>query len=361
MLDHVTDTTLRGLNAVQNVFVIPDFVKEAEATSPETARELRPDQFADPDGRLFPIQTKADTWFSVAYLTNQLTDKTAEQSIYRNRIPGIQSRLKDAVMFWGLEKSFSPVSMPDKEAAEVKPVIELQFKVGHDVKATVPVLNFTQFKEAAEELVKLRHSYPYMTRREVARQILDGREKFTDKLAEDTVDALQKTAGLQFGELSEVTRSLRERGAWYERNKSTYAVDTCKALLKESESAVGAGNALMHDAMDKVAAVVDVLDRIAGLPIDKGYTALLPAPEEIGKGMSLGQLEKLGSAMTELPDGSVVFNHRIEEKAGEIRKWFRETRGTELPEGLVTDKLAEQHPADVRILMQVLGTSVHTP
>lgn len=360
MLDHVTDTTLRGLHAIQTVFVIPDFVKEAEATSAETAAGLRTDQFADPDNRRFPIHTKADTWLSVAYLNSQMVsplDKTAE----KNNLPKIQENLRNAVEFWNLNASFAPKPGVQKEAAVETPVMTLKFQTGTEKEASVQVMDFGQYKEAAEQLLKLRHEYPYLVRRDVARQILDNQTLFSEKLAEDTLTGLHKTAGLTVGDLPSVTMSLRERGVWYERSKTKYAVDAVQSLLKEASETPKDNPVLLHETMDKIAAVVDTLDRMASLPVDKGYTSLLPAPEDMGKSLALNQLEKLGSSMTELPDGSVVFNHKVASKASDIRKWFRETRSTDLSEGNLLDKLAEQHPSDIRILMQVFGDDMRTP
>lgn len=270
MKDHIRDGNHTELYSLRNVYLIPEFVKEAEILEPAEIRALPAAVFADPVRRLYPVHTAADTWLSTVFFHKHAAEYRPEE---RN---AVSSRLLDAIELWDLKSSFQRLS-EEKEASDPVMVLDAE---AHGLSESVVMQTPEDFCKVAEHLCANRHQYPYAVRRAMARSLVAD-EKLVETLPEKTADELHKTAGLHTAEVLKTVTGIATRFDLYRRlNLSPEIREAGLIMVKEAMD--GHDGMLNCDSMDKIAGILDEMDRLADLQ-SRGYSYMngRPAPENI--------------------------------------------------------------------------------
>jgi hypothetical protein len=351
MHDHVSDKNYAELNQLLTVWEIPEFVKEAAFSDEESVKDLPRDNFADPGTQSFPIHSQADTWLSTVYFL-----KHAEE-IPQAKRDSISARLLDANQFWSLSpESFQRKALEKTAAAMPEPVLVLSYNDAQGERE-IPIYSQEHFEKTAEFLLANRHVYPLEARRDIAAQLLGS--ELVAGLDYDKVSDLEKTAGCLRAGMRDVMNGLLERVEQYKHRKHPEFEKTLLGVYKEA-AAEAIDDVIEPEGLDKIARVVDELDRIVGLHA-QGYSANLPAPESMFGGLSAHDMETLQKHATQLSTGDWVFQHQVKKHAGEILPLL-DALGVTVEEGAdPMQKLAEADDYQIGLVLRELGSKLTQP
>jgi hypothetical protein len=311
MIDHTRDKNLMDLHYLNKVFTIPAFVKEASiAIGDLTAEPSHNIRFADTRRKLYPTDTKADTWLSVVYFNKHASEYDAKEREQVSR------RLIEAVKFWQLEDTFkpNPTQLSSKEAAATPAPFTVKFCKGDEVLDEVPVYDHADMQKLASELLQQRHMFPYETRSSVAQQLLDLNAQM-GALTTDQQDLLEKTAGQYRTTVHDLAQGLIQRDDLY-RRKGLMHTDELQGLLKEAVAS--AEHAIVQqELMQKIAGVLDDYDRFANLHA-RGYSPSFSAPEDMFGGITRSGAKTLVHGVINL-DGELVPKTKLAKYASQLR------------------------------------------
>jgi hypothetical protein len=291
MHDQLSDLNLSKLYAINTLYDIPDFVKEAAWHSREDFNEVPSTAFADPANRVYPINTRAATWLSAAYFDEFTGGYTQKQAA------DVQSRLSEALHFWGLvpmnktaedldemaedvigpEKTvvdaMADLDDPDEKRAllaemrQEKESRDHHYRIVYDMKGTVhaetPVRTAEEMTKVASDLVDNRHKYPYEMRCSVSRQIIGAPEGLRREIGPTVENQLNKMAGLGLATLADTMEVMRYRCATYQKQfpELTEKLASARNHIADSEEK----GIIPPNMLIKVAGLLDSMDRLAGL------------------------------------------------------------------------------------------------
>lgn len=172
-MDFYDDVNQQQLYALDHLYGIPTFVKNAEIDSVEDVQQLNSNTFADVRERKFPCHTKAATWLANAYF------QLAREAYSKKEAEFVQDRIDKFAAFWGISglvnrftqvhvktANFQVDSLPDDKFALVAVSAD-----GQKVRR-LPMPNAFAVKMAGEQLYANRFKYPYAWRKSAARRIL---------------------------------------------------------------------------------------------------------------------------------------------------------------------------------------------
>jgi len=275
---------------------IPDYVKEACPANQKEASELPVNAFADDITRTFPIHTAADTWLSCAYYNKA----ASELNVYLEKTASgerIKERLNQACEFWGIEP---PVLRQLTKAASAG--IRIEYKVGDTVHDSTSVSSPEELTKVAEDIIQNTHRYPWQMRRDVGRQVLAAAPALSLSFSGSMQDQLNKSAGYGVGDVSAVARAITQRQVATRR----YHTELQPGLseLKEAVDSSARNGVLSPDMLDKVASVLDAVDRVASLHIY--YQGEFQAPEKQIYTTTMSQIDSFTKLSHQLPDGRYV-------------------------------------------------------
>jgi len=336
MQDHTQDTSRGHLFKIGSLIHMPDFVKEAELVSPEDLKTLPSESFADPDKRQFPVPTPADTWLSTTYFTKQAAEYPRG---LRNEI---SQRLLTAIDFWQIGDSFtySPEQLVKEAAA---PVMTITYTHKDMEEARAQVCTFEDFEKVASDLLAHKEKYPWDTRRDVAKQLLQAPKEFLSKVADEQIVALQRTAGMQKAALSTVKQVVKDRMSYLHKAGHIEAVQTLKNGFEELEK-TASGDIVDEAFLDKTAALVDDLTRFVGLcSANHCYTRQMPACEDVFGGVVNKQAQAMKSQYILLPNGTLVKTSEIQKQAKAIGEFCKDALALDLTTSDDLKKITAEH------------------
>ena len=243
--------------------LIPDYVLTSEWPTKEAADGLPDRLFADEILRLYPLDTQAATWLSAAYFAKNAgaRDKDINAAIER--------RILKAADVFGITKDVQAIMQAIRAPVAEKQAADDDSNYGFVAQGTriYPMFDARGVTKASEYFTVNRFHYPSEMRKTLACNIMR-------KAAEHKV------------EVSDVVR--REAGHGYPRRDTLMAEMLARAeLCKDAEVAMAVANINemiatadaqeLQEVLEKVAAVIDEMDRLEGLDRHYGKRVLAPA------------------------------------------------------------------------------------
>jgi hypothetical protein len=259
-MDVLSDNSFRIWNKIAAIVGeanIPDYVKNYTPPDEQTASSMSDNDFADPGKRAFPIDSKAATWLSAAYML----DAKAKEANWL--IDSQEQRMAYAIQAWGIDKDVVKVAEAYAAAAgHVKQASEVDTNYGWIVKDAsgnvtarrYGVFDRTGLGKAAEYFELNRRHYPLAPRTGIARFLMQ-------KAAEYGIDydelpgSVLREAGYGLPRKTVIMRELNER--------AMLAKDAeCGILLANVNRLLGTGtDQEVADNLDKLAQTIDAFDQ----------------------------------------------------------------------------------------------------
>ena len=318
VIDQISDQSGVHLHRLEIIQPLPEFVKAAERLTADDVKGIVTSTFADRINRRYPCHTKSATYLSYAYFLDSESDMQEKQA----RV--IRENLERMATVWGIDGPNGPVTMLKraftKRAADAWPdltdndyglVVE---HTGAPLKL-FPMPNAVSVKNAAERLYANRDKYPYAWRKIAATRILQKAAEKQAELSEDTSEYLHKAAGYGFSTPDQLRAGLLKRAAALAENPR---MKSAAAAMREYADAI-ANEVVDSELLDKVASVIDELDRRVGLHkkyVTKYATQVeVPLPEEIAFATTEKQAQEKMEKVIILTNGEAFEKSELE-KAG---------------------------------------------
>lgn len=246
----------------QHAALIPSYVLDAPLPE-KTAADALPDRaYADDVRRLFPIVTPVDTWLSAAYFA-----KHAEE-VYTSALRShVESRIKEAAAVFGIADDVSAIMTAIRQVPEVKQASDGDYGWVKGTERKYPMFSAVGVHKAAEYFMENRYQYPPAMRKTIAAAIMRKAGEFKV----DVPASIRKEAGHGLPRRDTLMAELLER------SRSTKDAELSQAVANVNEMIAVAGMDEIGEVLDKVAEVVDALDKAEGLNLGYGKRRLAPA------------------------------------------------------------------------------------
>jgi len=320
---------------------VPGFVKTAQATTEQNYNVVDIKHFGDPAKRLYPINTKSNTWLSREHFRR---DKTG---LPKEAAEVIESRINKAAAFWGLDES-SRVRDPEPKHT----IFQVHIDGDHNTEKTV--LDLTgHYKQACETFYANRSAYPYETRRSFARQVMAAPDDVKEPLDPTVEQGLCKMAN--YGSCTgKAAQKAVFRRMCYVRKKDPATFGQLVKVAKhlgDTEGLVGI------DLLHKTAQILDTVDRSNGLHVRYGRE--LEAPEEELFSFTEKRASHVRDEAVIMADGSICRRRELIEHKPQIDEYFTKIAG-ETPyssDDEMVEALVQLHADEVPALYNFLGTA----
>jgi hypothetical protein len=291
---------------------VPAFVKEAEVAEEQDFSTTPSDQFGDPGKRLYPLNSKSNTWLSREYF------KRDKANLPKEAAEAIEARINKAAEFWGLGPA---IELKYEEPAKPAHVVEVCAE-GRPV-FTVPVSSALECKEAVEHLKANRSKMPYEMRMTFARGILTAPSSLHAQLDQADMVFLEKTAGFGVAMPEQVNYAIATRIASIGHTHPFYAEKLAITAheLKSNEE-------LTPSILHKVAFMLDLVDRATDM--HRAYDRGLRAPEDDLFCITQKAAEYIETEIIELANGTNLTKTKVLENKSKINEFFKNVIG-EIP------------------------------
>lgn len=272
-MDHLLDRSHAVLHRISRQLPFPDFVKEASLLTVEDARTLPAQSFADPVRRMFPIHDRANTWLSMAFFHKAGIDLSQLFGLSGRQM--VCNILDKAAKLWDLTEERKRILTPPLEKTAAARV-EIVFKVKDEVVDTVPLQDNLQLQKLASTFSQSRQLYPYVTRKDVARQLLRAEDTLGEIFTAEERSRLQKQAGEACGLLSDTLSCIAQR--WRNvRDSHPELTEPLQGMQKAARDAAQNGF-VAPECSAQIAAALDAIDRV--LELRSKYAGAFSFPED---------------------------------------------------------------------------------
>jgi hypothetical protein len=256
----------------------------------------------DPDPRMFPISSKAETWTSAAYIQKHASDGADIRT-------DVIYRIKEACELWdidfdSIEGAESPLM--NKVASEF---FDIQYRDDDTVHASVPIGSKEHLDKVASDILAGNHTYAI--RRNVARQLLGAATVFHHSFDRDTQINIEKTAGYGIGSLKEVSQAIAQRRCAIDKEYPQHSEDL-RLVEKFANDSSDESGLIPGEPLDKIASVLDAVDRQAGLNIK--YNDTFQLPERQLYAVCSSQVDSFQANMVKLANGRFFMQDRFNHK-----------------------------------------------
>lgn len=250
----------------------PEYVKSA-CFSPAGLPAARHAFYADAVAQELPCNSREETWVSACYFAKHASDEA-----YRTTRADIEYNLQKAASVFGIAEDVARVLT---HSAEVKTASDADYGWVRDGERKYPMFDAEGVKLAAEYFEANKYKYPFVMRREIAKNILRKAAEYDVS----TPDGIRKTAGYGVARRDNVVNELLIRA------ELCSDVDTGLALAKMAEHISRGGTETLDGTTDKLAELVEDTDIIENWRGRYGKDLL--APEEFLFDMEIKQAERL--------------------------------------------------------------------
>ena len=302
MKDYARDKNKADFYRLSLCNEIPSFVKEAHLMEEPNLSKLTGSQFADKSLRLFPINSRPEAWVSAAYIKKQASEGKSVN-------PDVMYRIKEACELWEID--FDAIA--GEQDLSINKVaanhLVIQYRDESMVHASVPVAAKEHLDKIAADILAGNHTY--QIRRNVARQILGATDVLGHSFDRDTQIAIEKTAGYGVGSLVSATQAIAQRRCAIDKEYPQHAQDL-RLVEKFAADSSDAEGILEGDTLDKIASILDAIDRQAGLKIK--YNDTFQLPERQLYAVSTSQVDSFRDNMVKLANGRFFMQGRFNHK-----------------------------------------------
>jgi len=266
-MDQLTDNSHRVLIAIADERELPEYVNQLDLLEKEAASQLDDELFADIARRQFPLDSQGNTWLSAAYFVRGRDDfkpKTAEF---------IEGRIKAAASIHGIADDVAPFFAAVK-TAELLPeddddnyALVTRDAAGTVIDRRYPIFDEHGIKLAVDYFSVNRSRYPLGIRRRIATGIC----KKAETLGVEVPDFVSREAGKGLPVRQIMMDELLARA------KMTKDAEAATLLANVNELVAAAGPEDLLPVLDKIAEVVDSVDRLNNFTRFYGSKLLSPA------------------------------------------------------------------------------------
>ncbi len=338
MITPDNDTLKLGFHTLDEVYHMPDFVKQAdmEDFSEDTLNSLPTAVFADTAHRCYPCHTKAATWISLGYflkdydnipddMKERLLDRFEKKASYFGMMPEYTSLIQQTVM---LEKQ-----------ADAKKAAYTLTSEGGVIENEEDVFN------AANWLVAQRNKLPLQKRAELATKIIKKADQFHVKLPQRAT--LEQTAGMGVNDPADIISSIRTRSTLVKNSEYSHQLSQLADRLSRFITSP------FDKIWVKVAYAIDDFDKLAGL-LPSRETGKVPMPEEVVFTYPVSTIKEANDATVQLTNGDV---YQLSKLAEVNRAQYEDIFGSEMAENLFvpdSNLFDKEAAADVLATLPVL-------
>jgi len=332
------DPTHATLMKIWHEMDVPGFVKEAESVDEQDFNVVNVDHFGDPANRLYPLNTKSNTWLSREHFSRD------KDKLEKNAAEIIGNRIEKAASFWGLDEPIRIREKPEKHTIH-------QIEIEDDVDKKVIKLDVGgHYKEAAEKFCADRKHYTYSMRRSFARGMLEAPEDVKEPLEPDTEQMLCKMAN--YGSCTPETA----RNAVFLRMCLVRKTDpdTFGQLVKVAHAVQGMDGLMDINVLHKIARLLDYVDRSKGLHVHYGKD-INPPEDDL-----FHFTEKRASAVRDealvLEDGTIMNRLELLDHKDQVNEYFEKIAGVQpySDEDSLVDAVIRLHQSEVPTFLNFL-------
>jgi hypothetical protein len=230
--DASTDYSGKELYAILSTADLPDYVKTAELDDVSDLRGLNKAAFADPDRRIYPINTPARVYVSNAYFMNKQAaiTKTYGQA-YSDML---LSKIAEAADILDISEDLESYNsrLNEKQAADYAEQYMVDFNIdGMDAPVQLyPVKTAADLEKAAEDFTKNIKNFPFSIRVKSAETFVKAAEELQ---VDDMPELLMKYAGMYYPDLHEIGDELWRRST---KLKKQAHVDIYNSIINDLEN-----------------------------------------------------------------------------------------------------------------------------
>lgn len=341
VLDHTQDLTGRETYRLTQLYIPPEFVKQAEHErlhgNPET---MQPHLYADQRNRLYPCHTPAATWMSTLFFADKRAEhKPGVAKIIEARLDAAANHFHIKAACDALKQKIAADSVDDM-AKLADSEFALVWVTEGRRERNYPLRNSTEVKTAAAWFNNYRDQFVFADRNCIARKILEKAAQYGADVA-DHRELLGKVAGYGQCAASEMVAMLQQRASMVARSHPDYSAEMTKLaemIEKNPENAREAGT------REKMAGIVDQFDRQTHLNrlYDEGG---LERPEEVLFKVTEKAAQEFVRDHFQLNSGTVYEKAAFEAlPLDHIQNWMGEAFANEVAAGglmVDTTKLAD--------------------
>lgn len=243
--------------------LVPAYVLETEMPTKEAAAELPQRQFADDVRGLFPIDTPASTWLSAAYFA-----KNANACGYKSAYAQyVERRITQAAETYGIDNDVTAIMAAIRQPPTVKQASDSDYGWVTPTERRYPMFDSEGVTKAAAYFAENRQRYPAEMRKTIASAILQKAAEY----GADVPAVVRREAGHGMPRRDTLMAELLARA------QMAKDAEVSQAVASVNEMIMVAGMDELSTVLDKVAEVVDALDRAEGLDTQYGKRIMAPA------------------------------------------------------------------------------------
>lgn len=272
--DASTDYSGKELYAILATADLPDYVKTAELDDVSDLKELNKSAFADPERRIYPINTPARVYVSNAYFMNK---QAAIAKLYG---PGytdtLLSKIAMAADILDISEDIANYNsrLNEKQAADYEEQYMVNFHVdGMESPVQLyPVKTASDLASAAESFTQNIKNFPFETR-------VKSAEVFVKTASElgvhDLPELLMKYAGMYYPDLQQIGDELWRRSTKLQKQAH---VDIYNSIINDLDNMTSIGEVMkIAETCFNVENMEGLYDnvkvaRILGDPVDSFFT-----------------------------------------------------------------------------------------
>lgn len=268
ILDHTQDLSGANQHRLTQLYVPPDFVKQASHEQLCGGEDpLQPHLYGNAARRVYPCHTKAATWMSALFFGDKKDSLSpVEQS-------GVEARLKQAADFWGIGPQITTLwtKMAQDAATGNLQLVDDDFAMvwagtNGSKERHYPLRNGAEVKMASVWFNQYHSQFTYADKHTVARKILIKAAAFG--AAVENSELLDRCAGFGYCAAQTAAEVWMKRAGLARQAHPDYAeqaVKVAESILSSTFEARDQGKRI------KMAELMDQFDRQTGL--DKLYDA----------------------------------------------------------------------------------------
>ena len=274
-MDVTHDNSWGQWSSIAGTYEVPPYVLDYPVLTKEAAEKLDDNLFADPVNKQFPLESKAATWLSAAYFNENRSGLEPVLGEY------VEGRIKAAAAMYGISGEVGSVLVFRHAVIDPESDPSNYGYIAEDGSRYYPMFDAEGVKRASEHFEQYRSEYPAPVRRKIASAI-------AKKSAQDNVGismAVFREAGMGYPNRVDLADNLLDRA------HLTVNEDVKALVASMGKLAAMVAPEELYDNLDKIAEVVDTIDRLNGM--DKAYGRKLLAPSDFLYSMTSKQANDL--------------------------------------------------------------------
>lgn len=211
--DQQTDYSGRELYSMMAGIELPEYVKTAEVEDAHDFRSLPKAAFADPERRIYPINSEARVYVSNAHFMNKRADIV---KLYgEDYASQIQTSIEKAAEILDITDDLndynSNLNVKTASDYEARYMVDDVIETGHEpiYMQLYPVKTASDLSESAEAFTKNISKFPFTTRVKTAENFVKAAQELG---VDELPDLLCKYAGMFYPNLTNLDQELWRRG-----------------------------------------------------------------------------------------------------------------------------------------------------